>query len=587
MHPNKANHREYLREAIDTEIQSLEESIRESVLALRQRRKARNALAPISSLPTEVTNSIFSLLRVPGASPPCIPGEKPDRQASLAWLRVTHVCHQWREIAFNHLLFWSYVDFTTVSSAGAAEMLARAKKTPLHLEARIPDHWDNARFSAFERELLPRVSHTRYLSISTKAVYLRRTIHGLSSPAPTLEHLSLSQPSALWARVIVPNTLFNSTTPSLSSLEICNCDISWRSPLFKGLRNLEIRAAPENVRPCLRDWLDALGEMPQLKNLVLHSASPIAPPFPFDIERTATLPFLTRLDVSTSAEDCALALAHLVLPALTCLCITAESYHLNGEDLKKILPYVARHSHGPQDPRPLQSMFICGKTRSANILAWPIPVPDIDVQSRDPMAWPAAAPSPRVALSITSVGMFGSQIQHRILDVAMSALPLDSIVTLTVQRFTYFDNHLWLRHAPRWPLLQRVRMASLAARGFIEMVLQDDGARECPLLPSLTTLDLTGVALSARTTDSLCDALRGRVEQGIPLETLDLRTCHATSFAVQLLDEFVVNVLAPTEIKGAESWGLFVPHESETDNYSDGDDDDYDDQYISGYGDSD
>ena len=586
MHLNKANPREYLRQAIDTEIDLLESSIRESVLALRQRREARNALAPISSLPTDVIEDIFSLLRVPGASPPCIPGEKPERLDSLAWLRVAHVCHQWREIAFNHLLFWSHVDFTTVSSAGAAEMLARAKKAPLHLEARIPDHWDNARFSAFERELLPRLSHTRYLSISTKAVYLRRTIHGLASPAPTLEYLSLSQPSVLWARVIVPDTLFDNTTPSLSSLEIRNCDISWKSPLLKGLRNLEIRAAFENVRPCLTDWLDALGEMPRLKKLVLHSASPNAFPFPFDIERTITLPFLTHLDVSTSADDCALALAHLVLPALACLCLTAEVYHRNGEDLKKILPYVARHSHGPQDPRPLQSMLICGKTGSANILAWPVPVPDIDIQSRSPVSWPAATLSARVTLSITAVGMFGPQIQHQILDVAMAALPLDSLVTLTAQRFTEFDDQLWLRHAPRWPLLQRVRLAPLATHGFIEMLLQDNGGRECPLLPSLTTLDLTGVALSARTTDSLCDALTKRGEQGVPLETLDLRTCHTTSHAVRLLGEIVVDVLAPAEIQDVATWGLFVPHDSEADYYSDGDDDDYDDQYISGYGDS-
>jgi hypothetical protein len=63
--------------------------------------------------------------------------------------------------------------------------------------------------------------------------------------------------------------------------------------------------------------------MPQLKTLTLHSASPIAPPFPFDVERTVTLPSLTRLDILASPGDCALALAHLDLPALTWLCLTA------------------------------------------------------------------------------------------------------------------------------------------------------------------------------------------------------------------------------------------------------------------------
>ena len=69
------------------------------------------------------------------------------------------------------------------------------------------------------------------------------------------------------------------------------------------------------------DWLDALGEMPQLVTLTLHSASPIAPSDPFDIERTVTLPSLLRLDIFDYPRDCALALAHLDLPALTRLAV--------------------------------------------------------------------------------------------------------------------------------------------------------------------------------------------------------------------------------------------------------------------------
>lgn len=85
------NSREHLRQAIDDEIKSLEGSIR----ALRHR---RNELAPISSLPTELIEAIFSLLREPGTLPPSTLDGKPDH---LAWLRVAHVCHHWREITLN------------------------------------------------------------------------------------------------------------------------------------------------------------------------------------------------------------------------------------------------------------------------------------------------------------------------------------------------------------------------------------------------------------------------------------------------------------------------------------------------------
>ena len=85
----------------------------------------RNALAPISSLPPEVF-AIFSFS--------CSSG-KPDD--NLTQIRLSHVCHQWREIALSQPLLWSHVDFTTLSSAGTAEILARAKSSPLYLEARI------------------------------------------------------------------------------------------------------------------------------------------------------------------------------------------------------------------------------------------------------------------------------------------------------------------------------------------------------------------------------------------------------------------------------------------------------------------
>ncbi|KAF8264482.1 hypothetical protein EI94DRAFT_466818 [Lactarius quietus] len=101
--------------------------------------------------------------------------------------------------------------------------------------------------------------------------------------------------------------------------------------------------------------------MPQLKTLALHMASPVAPPFPFDVERTITLPSLTRLDILGPPEDVSLVLAHLDLPALTRLSVTAIcSYHQLSTLAQTLLPYVVRHAHGPQDTQPLQSVLIRG-----------------------------------------------------------------------------------------------------------------------------------------------------------------------------------------------------------------------------------
>jgi len=177
------------------------------------------------------------------------------------------------------------------------------------------------------------------------------------------------------------------------------------------------------------------------------------------------------------------------------------------------------------------------------MLAWTMP--NIDVKLPNPIAFLDDMFSPRVAFSVTNED-WSPGTHAEVFDAAMAALPMDSLVTLTSQnRTSPLDKQSWLRHSPKWPLLQCVRLATHAAHGFREMLLEDNWGSECPLLPSLTNLVLVDIALSARRTLRLCDALIKRVEQGIPLETLDLRTCFATSRAIELLSEVVVDVLGP------------------------------------------
>ncbi|KAH9010862.1 hypothetical protein EDB84DRAFT_1071196 [Lactarius hengduanensis] len=546
MNPSQENSRENQRRAIDAEIRLLQESLQESLQALRLR---RNALAPISSLPPELFAAIFSILRLPPSGTVLL-GGAPDPH--LSWLNVAHVCHQWREVALNQPFFWSHVDFTTLTPAGATEMLVRAKSVPLYLEAWVPKyHWDGARFRTFQRKLQSRVSHIFQLAISAEPFGLDMVLKGLVSPAPILKYLSLSVKKKNHRKqASVADTLFNGSTPKLSRLDLWGCDISWKSPLFRGLKHLKIYTLSTDARPRLSVWLDALEEIPQLKTLVLHSASPITSSFPFDVERTVTLPSLTYFDISESPEDCGLALAHLVLPALTSLCVTAFSGLTDGGDVQRMLPYIARHAHGPQDTGPLQSVLIHGRRQRVNILAWP--VPDIDVEVHDPPTLLAATLSPRVTLYIKSNVWYTPEIE--ILDAALAALPLDGLVMLTAEHldsFTFLASNyrmdlFWLRCAPRWPLLRRVRLGKSTQWGFIMMLLEEIGGGESPLLPSLTELVVAHASVDDRWTHRLCDALMRRVEQGVPLEVLDLRIGFLRfPAAVRLLSEIVVDVMRP------------------------------------------
>jgi len=357
--------------------------------------------------------------------------------------------------------------------------------------------------------------------------------------------------------VDIPTALFSRTTPRLIHLKLRNCNISWKSPLFKGLQTLEIYRSSREGRPELKDWLNALNEMSQLKTLRLHHATPIASSdtlFTSAPQRTVTLPFLIKFSIVARARDCALALAHLVLPTLTHLRVSAESYEREGDDVRLLIPYVAKNASGPQGTEPLRSVLISGEEAYAEMVAWVTPNADSNVL--DPITLLSAADSARVVfLANIKDSMWRVGTDSLIFDDLLTQLPLRSISALTAHNNTRLDKEVWLKHAPSWPLLERVRLVPTALRSFRKM-LAEAPPPNGPLLPSLTKLNLVDVSLTVQRTYHLRDMLIERVGPGVPLEALDLSTCFVADRAVQLLEEVVVNVRRPAETMevGSSNW---------------------------------
>jgi hypothetical protein len=374
-----------LRQAIDDEIDSLEESTR----ALKSR---QNELASISRLPPKTLAAIFSFLSLStrrGETGKLVYCKKTGRYAwhnetgSIVWICVAHVCRLWRKTALNHPCFWSYINLTRLTPVGMAEILARAKTVPLHMEADVMK-WSAEKIVAIGKQLETHISHTRHLSIS--GGHLPAQLEKLVSSAPILEFLSLSTKSRLSdspdsPQAIIPDNLFNRITPRLTNLELESYDITWMSPFLKGLRSLQILMLSTDVRPKLKDWLDALNEMPQLEELSVQSATPLAPPsrpLISESSRSATLPSLTRFYISDSPKECALAVGHLVLPALTRLHVDVESQDWKG-DVRLVSQYIARNVRGIQDIKPLRTILFSGEGRRAEVLAWTTPNADVKV----------------------------------------------------------------------------------------------------------------------------------------------------------------------------------------------------------------
>ena len=200
MDKSSATAQDHLLKFIDHEIKVSERVTQE----LKSR---HNALVPILRLPPETLVEIFSLLSFPA-----------DDSEYLEWICVTHVCRRWREIALYSPYLWSHIDFTELSLDGFTEILARAKMSPLHVEAKITPR-SKARFDALKKQLEAHISHTRHLSICGE---FQAVLERLISPAPALVSLSLSRSHYLRVssqlEYIIPNSLFNGTAPKLTNL---------------------------------------------------------------------------------------------------------------------------------------------------------------------------------------------------------------------------------------------------------------------------------------------------------------------------------------------------------------------------------
>lgn len=107
-----------------------------------------------------------------------------------------------------------------------------------------------------------------------------------------------------------------------------------------------------------------------------------------------------------------------------------------------------------------------------------------------------------------------------IFDALLTLLPVNSVSTLTAQNRTPLSKEFWLRHVPKWSLVERATLVFNTVKAFIDM-LTDDAPPDGSRLPSLTKLILVDVMLTVPRTYYLRDMLIKRVEQGVPLEVLD------------------------------------------------------------------
>ncbi|KAI0322087.1 hypothetical protein OF83DRAFT_1167877 [Amylostereum chailletii] len=297
------------------------ETLRSELLAMDRAvsfvKRRLNAAMPVARLHPDILAIIFaqSELEEPHCNLEPIDADFHRAHRTLGWIKVSHVSHQWREVALSCPSLWSVVTFAH-GFQWAQEFVSRSKSMPILVNVCAP----------------PSRAPGPVGSLVESQLHRTHTLH-LCCPAFTLSPSNLCRPvpllHTLRARSLdivsdgpLSSALFAGQTPSLRTLtatEFRNLD--WSAPTLGGLTSLWLKTEHELSPSSLSipDVLDALRRMPRLETLQLHVHNVGEhPDEPLPYMNDVHLPSLTLLDLGDMHMDSAAAiLDHIRRPHST------------------------------------------------------------------------------------------------------------------------------------------------------------------------------------------------------------------------------------------------------------------------------
>lgn len=250
--------------------------------------------------------------------PSCLPEVGP-----YTWIRVTHVCRYWRNVALTNPLLWSQIVLTR-SLDCIQTMIARSQQTPLTVQNYTSCRMGECAMPMHAlRLVLLQLHRIRAVELCIKWWVFDDIAPALEKPTPLLESFKLSTPSGLHDTGFVPPVVrFSqvSGVPPLKDLTLCSYGFPWSNPTsFRCLNSLHIQKGSPYC-PHVEDVLRALRFMPDLSSLrlddIFYTSSKATGSLPVlpDVVRLGSLKELT---LSGDSISCATLLNSLDLPTNT------------------------------------------------------------------------------------------------------------------------------------------------------------------------------------------------------------------------------------------------------------------------------
>jgi F-box-like len=333
--------------AIDKEIDEQLKAVDAAKQFLHSQLARLKALTPISLLPPEILARVFHLLAF--EDPAC------SRKQNLGWIRATHVCRLWRQVALDDSSLWATISGISANTVLISEMLARSRNAPLNINIRL----GGTSVREVLRMFLPHLSNTRELRFHGPSMRHTGSVRGFySREAPALEHFELMAPveSSITFRDICGTTLFKGQAPKLRTFSLSQVLIPWSLIPRGQLTRLKIvlfrEASITDTLSCgdLDQLIDLLVSCPGLEVLALGRCLPShLSQFPytqFPHSQTIHLPFLSRLCLVGSSSRITNLLKMLKLPPSTRLHLRSTSENASAHDDHLLLPVISAHLQG-------------------------------------------------------------------------------------------------------------------------------------------------------------------------------------------------------------------------------------------------
>ena len=283
----------------------------------------RNHTTPICRLPSEILAHIFSFL---------VAVDFPQRQ-NLGWIKVSHVCSYWREVALEYPQLWTRIQLD-LGKAWVLEMSTRAKQASLIFESYY--------FERSVRLISPHWPRAGVVILSGLVTPVR-DLQPIDIPAPMMEHFELSVGNRYDLIMKLSDDLFSKHAPLLRTASFDGLAIPWSSPVFHNLISLKVHGVVRSKIPSYDNFFDALSNMPYLETLSisetlppLHASSSGRP------QKTVALSHLSSLSLSGTWSRCMAFLEIVEFPPLATmtLCCNCDE----GLFRRSLLPVLERQS---------------------------------------------------------------------------------------------------------------------------------------------------------------------------------------------------------------------------------------------------